>query len=67
MGKENQNQMKRNGHEYIAASLAGHPRVDRKIGGMRTINFECDKFFASRGMSASEGLSPIKKPKSKSK
>lgn len=59
--------MKRNGHEYIAASLAGHPRADRKIGGMRTINFECDKFFAKRGMTAGAEISPIKQPKSKSK
>ena len=59
--------MKRNGHEYISASLAGHPRLSKKTGGMQTVGFACDAFFAKRGMSASEGLSPIRQPKSKSK
>lgn len=59
--------MKRNGHEYITASLAGHHRVNRKIGGMQTIGFACDKFFARRGMTAGAELSPIKQPKSKIK
>lgn len=67
MGKENKNQMKRNGHEYITASLAGHPRVNRKIGGMQTIGFACDAFFAKRGMTAGAELSAIKQPKSKTK
>ena len=67
MGKENQNQMKRNGHEYIAVSLAGHPRVSKKTGGMQTVGIMCDAFFAKRGMTAGAELSPIKQPKSKSK
>ena len=67
MGKEDKKQMKRNGHEYISASLAGHPRLSKKTGGMQTVGFACDAFFTKRAMSASEGLSPIKQSKSKSK
>jgi hypothetical protein len=60
-----QNQMKRNGTEFIEPGLGGHPRYDRNCG---TVAFDlaCDKFFQKRGM-AKGAFIPIQQPKKRKK
>jgi len=64
MGKENQ--MKRNGHEYIEPGLGGHPRLTREErgGGSASVNIACDNFLEKRGM-AKVDFSTIQQPTNK--
>ena len=61
MGKENQ--MKRNGTEYIESGLGGHPRFDRKCGTV-AVNIALDNFLQKRGM-AKVDFSTIQQPTNK--
>jgi hypothetical protein len=64
MGEENQ--MKRNGHEYIEPGLGGHPRLTREErgGGSASVNIACDDFLRRRGM-AKVDFSTIQQPPNK--
>ena len=61
-----QNQMKRNGHEYIEPGLGGHPRLTREErgGGSASVNIACDHFLRRRGM-AKVDFSTIQQPTNK--
>jgi len=64
MAKENQ--MKRNGHEYIEQGLGGHPGLTREErgGGSASVNITCDNFLEKRGM-AKVDFSTIQQPTNK--